>query len=135
MATGFAYIDFDCSYIYTPNINTGITTSGNNPVITTNSIGWYSWDGYKLSETKIKNEEKSEEKGENKMPILEKVIYNNPATICQWSDGTKTVVKVSDGEEFNEEAGLCACIAKKFLGSRAKVLKTVKKAYRQPPKE
>lgn len=46
---------------------------------------------------------------------IKKVIFNCPATIVYWVDGTKTIVKC-DGEEFDPEKGLAMAIAKKFLG-------------------
>ena len=36
---------------------------------------------------------------------IKDVIFNGPATIVKWSDGTKTVVKTQDGEEFDPEKG------------------------------
>ena len=45
-----------------------------------------------------------------------KVIFNNPATIVLWSDGTKTVVKRQKGDRYNKEAGLAMCYVKKFCG-------------------
>lgn len=45
-----------------------------------------------------------------------KVIFNNPATIVLWSDGTKTVVKRQRGDRYNKEAGLALCYVKKFCG-------------------
>ena len=47
---------------------------------------------------------------------IKKVIFNCPATIVYWVDGTKTIVKC-DGEEFDPEKGLAMAIAKKFLGN------------------
>ena len=46
-----------------------------------------------------------------------KVIFNNPATIVIWSDGTKTVVKRQTGDRYNKEAGLALCYVKKFCGN------------------
>ena len=46
---------------------------------------------------------------------IEKVIFNEPATIVLWSDGTKTVVKCDESEEFDHEKGLAMAIAKRFL--------------------
>lgn len=45
-----------------------------------------------------------------------KVIYNDPATIVYFSDGSKTVVKTYYGDSFDEQTGLLMCIAKRFLG-------------------
>lgn len=47
-----------------------------------------------------------------------KVIFNNPATIVLWEDGTKTVVKAQDGEFFDQEKGLALCFMKKALGNQ-----------------
>lgn len=54
----------------------------------------------------------------NSSPIKE-VIFNNPATIVNWSDGSKTVVKCQPGDEYNKELGLAMCIAKKHLGNKS----------------
>ena len=47
---------------------------------------------------------------------IKKVVFNNPATIVIWADGTKTVVKC-DGERFDPEKGLAMAITKKLLGN------------------
>lgn len=44
---------------------------------------------------------------------IKKVIFNDPATIVYWEDGTKTVVKAMDGETFDKEKGLAMTISKK----------------------
>lgn len=48
---------------------------------------------------------------------IEKVIFNDPATIVFWSDGTKTVVKCAN-EEFDKEKGLAMAICKRVLGNK-----------------
>ena len=52
------------------------------------------------------------------VPDIKKVIFNNPATIVIWVDGSKTVVKVKEGEQFDEWAGLAFCICKKLYGDK-----------------
>lgn len=47
-----------------------------------------------------------------------KVIFNNPATIVIWADGTKTVVKCQEGDVYSKETGLALCFAKKALGNK-----------------
>lgn len=49
---------------------------------------------------------------------IKKVIFNCPATIVLWMDGTKTVVKCQDVELYDKEKGLAMCIAKKALGNK-----------------
>ena len=47
---------------------------------------------------------------------ITKVIFNDPATIVIWSDGTKTVVKCDERDEFDPEKGLAMAICKKHFG-------------------
>ena len=49
------------------------------------------------------------------MQLIKKVIFNDPATIVYWSDGTKTVVKCGDNDAFDPEKGLAMAISKKFF--------------------
>ena len=51
------------------------------------------------------------------LPSIDRLIFNNPATIVYWSDGTKTVVKCQLGDTFNAEIGLMAAMLKRFLGN------------------
>lgn len=46
----------------------------------------------------------------------EKIIYNDAATIVYWTDGTKTVVKCNENDEYSEYAGFVAAVAKKMYG-------------------
>ena len=50
---------------------------------------------------------------------IKKVIFNDPATIVFWDDGTKTVAKALGDDKFDKEVGLTVCIAKKALGNRS----------------
>ena len=45
------------------------------------------------------------------------VIFNDPATIIIWADGSKTVVK-AENEPFDPEKGLAMAISKKVLGNK-----------------
>lgn len=62
----------------------------------------------------------SSDKPKSKMtygcPGIKKVIFNDPATIVLWGDGTKTVVKCSEGDTYSKWAGLAFCICKKLMG-------------------
>lgn len=49
------------------------------------------------------------------MQRIKKVIFNDPATIVFWSDGTKTVVKRGENDAFDPEKGLAMAISKKFF--------------------
>lgn len=55
-----------------------------------------------------------------KMPLvvtIKRVIFNAPATIVFWIDGSKTVVKAQNGEPFDMEKGLAMAICKKLCAN------------------
>lgn len=79
--------------ISTSNVATGTI---NNASVSTRKVAYNSmW-----KRTKIKN-----------------VIFNDPATIVFWSDGTKTVVKCGENDIYDPEKGLAMAVAKKYLGT------------------
>lgn len=49
---------------------------------------------------------------------IKKVIFNDPATIVFWADGTKTIVKCADFDIFDPEKGLAMAICKRVYGER-----------------
>lgn len=57
---------------------------------------------------------------------IKKVIFNNPATIVFWADGTKTVVK-AENEDFDPEKGLAMAIVKKAFGNKGSYYNQFKK--------
>ena len=61
------------------------------------------------------------------IPEIKNVIFNDPATIVYWEDGTKTVVKCQDGDEFDPEKGLAMAIAKKAYGNKGSYCNKLKK--------
>ena len=50
--------------------------------------------------------------------FIKNVVFNDPATIVEWKDGTKTVVQARDGEKFDPEKGLAMAISKKAMGNK-----------------
>lgn len=58
---------------------------------------------------------------------IEKVIFNNPATIVIWKDGTKTIVKCQPGDTYDKELGLALCISKKYFGNKGNFNEIFKK--------
>lgn len=64
----------------------------------------------------------------NIMP--KKIIFNGPATIVMWTDGTKTVVKQSNLDNYDYEKGFAMCVVKKVFGDKyAYIRKMVDKSY------
>ena len=50
------------------------------------------------------------------------VIYNPPATVVLWADGTKTVVKCDPEDTYDRRTGLALCYMKKALGNKSREL-------------
>ena len=46
------------------------------------------------------------------------VVFNDPATIVFWSDGTKIVVKCGEDDVYDPEKGMAMAIAKRALGNQ-----------------
>lgn len=57
---------------------------------------------------------------------IERVIFNDPATIILWKDGTKTVVKCAN-EPYDPEKGLAMALVKKSFGNSGSYYKIFKK--------
>ena len=49
--------------------------------------------------------------------MIDRVIFNDPATIILWKDGSKTVVKRSYDDIWDSEKGFCMAIIKKLYGN------------------
>lgn len=67
---------------------------------------------------------------------VSKIIFNPPATIVFWEDGTKTVVKCAAEDEFNEYYGFLAALGKKVYESYRQIKELIdKKAERHENKK
>lgn len=109
-----------CRYcIYGIDCPGPVTSYGNGPVFAPchdgNPENWFDIDLYI--------------EGESEMFKIEKIIYNNPATIVWFADGEKVVVKAYN-EEFDKEKGVAMAIARK-LYSRSEFIKLVESGETQ----
>lgn len=50
-------------------------------------------------------------------PTIEKIHISGPCTVIIWSDKTKTLVRLQEGEPYDAEKAVYAAIAKKFIGT------------------
>lgn len=66
---------------------------------------------------------------------IRKVIFNDPATVVLWSDGTKTVVKCGPEDSFDMEKGLAMAIVKKMAGNDNRFHKVFKQYAKKKKKE
>lgn len=62
---------------------------------------------------------------------IKNVIYNPPATIVMWADGSKTVVKCSERDTYDAEKGLAMCFAKRLFGDKGNYNEVFKKWERK----
>lgn len=97
----------------------------------------YSWENYALKAAinseygrfakYIANDEKAIKAAMWEWKITpKKVIFNGPATIVIWQDGTKTIVKKSEDDTDDREKAVMYAILKKEFGSRAKMNRYLK---------
>lgn len=52
--------------------------------------------------------------------------YDNNYTTVLWNDGTKTTVKLSDDDIYDEYSAFCAALAKRIYGSNSRIKKIIK---------
>lgn len=76
--------------------------------------------------TEVMERRSNDMKNNHRVPQIKDVIYNDPATIVFWEDGTKTVVKCGDYDIYDPEKGLAMAIAKKTLGNQGNYYETLK---------
>lgn len=60
-------------------------------------------------------------------PDVVRVIFNPPATIVFWIDGTKTVVKCAEGEKFDPYTGFCYAFTERYFGPLSHIKKVCQK--------
>ena len=63
--------------------------------------------------------------------FITKIIFNPPATVILWADGTKTVVKCGENDEFDPEKGLVMAITKKLLGNKGNYYNVIKSLLKE----
>lgn len=74
---------------------------------------------YGLAAANFDNPFKDPRKEKNKAiydSMIQRVIFNPPATIVFWRDGSKTVVKCGENDIFDPEKGLAMAISKRAFG-------------------
>ena len=59
---------------------------------------------------------------------VKKVIFNKPATIVFWNDGTKSVVVCRDNDEYDTEKGFYIACTKKLFGNNHAAVGRMNKA-------
>ena len=68
---------------------------------------------------------------------IKDVIFNGPATVILWKDGTRTVVKCQDEDKdlYSPEAGIAIAIMKKAFGNKSNFNnvfhRLIKKAHKE----
>lgn len=58
---------------------------------------------------------------------IRRVVFNEPATIVFWEDGTKTVVKCQEEDVFMPETGIALCYMKKLFNNKGNYNEILKK--------
>lgn len=76
----------------------------------------------KKYEEAVRREEKRKKernrlKNKNLRELVKDIVFSGPCTIIFWSDGTKTMVRCTDEDYYDQEKGILACMAKKLFGN------------------
>lgn len=103
-----------------------ITKNGTKIVVNIDSLE-FSGDSFPKFEGCIMGIQTVEPNASYYVPEIKNVIFNDPATIVFWEDGTKTVVKCQECDEFDPEKGLAMAIAKKSYGNKGNYCNKMKK--------
>ena len=61
--------------------------------------------------------------------IVKKIIHSGRCTIVIWEDGSKTIVKQSADDDWDEYAAFCAAFCKKIFGSTSAVKRISPRIY------
>lgn len=62
---------------------------------------------------------------------IDKVIFDDPATVILWRDGTKTVVHAQNGERYDKEKGFAMAVCKKVFGNERDYYHVFKRWFRK----
>lgn len=52
------------------------------------------------------------------MSQIKKVIYSNPVTVVFWKDGTKTMSRCDEYDNYDELTGFLMCVMKKAMKAK-----------------
>lgn len=74
---------------------------------------------------------KANQSKQNALPEAVRFHFCGPATVIEWSDGTKTVVKCGEDDIYDAEKGIALCIAKKVFGNTGKYYDVIKKGLKE----
>lgn len=121
--------------------NAQIIVNGNRYDVLIDTVGLDSRDPYRPAELEVRCKVRAASYSYRRTYAysvngakIEKVIFNDPATIVFWSDNTKTVVKCQDGDRFDPEKGLAIAITKKAFGNQGNYCNEFKKWVKSTPR-
>lgn len=90
------------------------------------SVELRDWSLFSTPRVTIEAHQSSNGKNDNPFDI-KRVIFNGPATIVFWLDGTKTVVKCAEGETYDKKTSILWAYAKKICGTSSHMNKVLDK--------
>lgn len=80
---------------------------------------------FDLNENKINFKEAKEKIWKN----VKEIIQNGNTVIINWSDGTKSITRCQEGDEFDIYVGVSLALVKKIFGSNHQFRKLIKKRF------
>lgn len=129
-------LDTNCYSLELPGISSRLvyaTATGSNDPLSL-SASCSDCENFKKKEPPKVDTDEIIRKAHKRKYTPKQIIYNPPATIVFWEDGTKTVVKCSESETYSEYYGFLAALGKKIFETNSEVNRIVK-TYIPKPKE
>ena len=68
------------------------------------------------------------------VPVCKKIIHSGPCTIVFWDDDTKTVVRCSENDTYDEYSAFCAALAIRIYGTNSHLKKVIEAKTRKEKK-
>ena len=79
----------------------------------------------------MKNENKI---AKPKFVDVKRIIHSGPATIVFWEDNTKTVVRCSENDIYDEYSAFCSALAIKLYGTNSHLKKVIERVSKKDEK-
>lgn len=63
--------------------------------------------------------------------VPKRILHSGPCTIVFWEDGTKTIVRLSENDIYDEYQAFCAALAIKLYGSNSHLKKVIRDKWEE----
>lgn len=115
-------------------LDTKVTTGSDSVTVRVDAPTTYGLTEYYIQPEEIKRRPtmKNETKtAKPKFVDVKRIIHSGPCTIVFWEDNTKTVVRCSENDIYDEYSAFCSALAIKLYGTNSHLKKVIKGASKK----